>query len=200
MISSLMPPSTDRLPVSHVYKTVLDEVASGRYRPGDRIAITDLAHRLSVSATPIREALSRLVGRGLLEQRRSEGYYLARLDARDISDLYAFHKVCIIRALPDALKSNHLALAPEGEAWTLFDQITFAAGDAINYAVRGYLDDRLTPLRRFEERVLGLSTETESRLIIQCIQQPEQMMHAINHFHELRRTSSHEFAIQFSRY
>lgn len=195
-----MPPSTDRLPVSHIYKTVLDEVASGRYRPGERIAITDLAHRLSVSATPIREALSRLVGRGLLEQRRSEGYYLARLDARDISDLYGFHQVCITRALPDALNSKHQALAPESDAWTLFDQITSAAGDAINHAVRGYLDDRLTPLRRLEERVLGLSTETESRLITQWLHKPDQMMHAIHSFHEIRCASSHEFAIQFSRY
>ncbi|MFX4813586.1 GntR family transcriptional regulator, partial [Acinetobacter baumannii] len=74
-----------------LYAQVSAQLVDGRYRPGDRINLKELSTRLAVSVTPLREVLSRLVGRGVVTERRSEGYYLARLDARDIGDLYRLH-------------------------------------------------------------------------------------------------------------
>ena len=65
-----------------------DRIRDGAYRPGSRIAATDLADELRLSTTPVREALSRLAGEGLLEDRRGQGYFVRLPNALDIADLY----------------------------------------------------------------------------------------------------------------
>ncbi|WP_372784594.1 GntR family transcriptional regulator [Phenylobacterium sp.] len=65
-----------------------DRLRDGAYRPGARIAATDLADELRLSTTPVREALSRLAGEGLLEDRRGQGYFVRLPNALDIADLY----------------------------------------------------------------------------------------------------------------
>ncbi len=65
-----------------------ERIHEGAYRPGARIAATDLADELRLSTTPVREALSRLAGEGLLEDRRGQGYFVRLPNALDIADLY----------------------------------------------------------------------------------------------------------------
>jgi hypothetical protein len=65
-----------------------DRLREGRFRPGERIAATEIAEELQLSATPVREALSRLVGEGLIEDRRGQGYFVRSLSALDMADLY----------------------------------------------------------------------------------------------------------------
>ena len=67
-------------------------LAAGAYPSDTRFAAAELAPELGLSATPVREALSRLAGEGLLEDRRGEGFFLRRLSARDIASLYRLHE------------------------------------------------------------------------------------------------------------
>ena len=60
----------------------------GSFPPGARIAATEVAKALNLSATPVREALSRLAGEGLLEDRRGHGFYLRALSGPEIADLF----------------------------------------------------------------------------------------------------------------
>lgn len=194
-----MAPHPVRLSFNEIYTAVRDDIVSGRHRPGQRIAIADLAARIRVSTTPVREALARLVGRGLLEQRRSEGYYLTRLDARDIRDLYAFHEYCVVRAYP--MVAANLADVSEAEfdAWAVFDYMTAAAGDAIVHAVRGYIDDRLKPLRHIERQILGEAVDAD----IVALTRPSCPLHRaialIEQFHRIRKDIANELAIGFGR-
>ena len=64
---------------------------AGLAAPGSRIAVTETADALRLSATPVREALARLAGEGLLEDRRGQGYFVRTLAAPDIADLYRMH-------------------------------------------------------------------------------------------------------------
>lgn len=57
-------------------------------RPGERLAELDLAKRLKVSRTPIREALNRLVTEGFLTFTPNRGFQCRPLDAKEIFDLY----------------------------------------------------------------------------------------------------------------
>lgn len=43
-----------------VYATLCDALISGKFKPGDRIKIRDLAERLGTSVTPVRDAIIRL--------------------------------------------------------------------------------------------------------------------------------------------
>ena len=66
-----------------------ERLREGVLPPGERIAAADVAADLRLSATPVREALSRLAGEGLLEDRRGQGFFdHAALTAVDIADLY----------------------------------------------------------------------------------------------------------------
>lgn len=67
-------------------------LAAGAYSSDTRFAAAELAPELGLSATPVREALSRLAGEGLLEDRRGEGFFLRRLSAGDVASLYRLHE------------------------------------------------------------------------------------------------------------
>lgn len=63
-------------------------LAAGVYGAESRLAAAELAAEFGLSPTPMREALSRLAGEGLLEDRRGQGFFLRRLTGRDVADLY----------------------------------------------------------------------------------------------------------------
>jgi DNA-binding GntR family transcriptional regulator len=92
-----------------------DRLREGVYRPGSRIAATDLADELRLSSTPVREALSRLAGEGLLEDRRGQGYFVRLPNALDIADLYRLSLAHLLIAQEPhrALRRVLPALAPD---------------------------------------------------------------------------------------
>lgn len=75
-----------------VYDELMEAFRSGKYRPGERIRTEEVAKTLSVSRTPVREALSRLQERGLLEM-TSSGLAVAQLDRQGVLELYALREL-----------------------------------------------------------------------------------------------------------
>src|ERR1700761_5648772 len=75
-------------PFQRALSQLRERLRDGAFPPGTRIAATEVADTLKLSATPVREALSRLAGEGLLEDRRGHGFFLRPLSALDIADLY----------------------------------------------------------------------------------------------------------------
>jgi DNA-binding GntR family transcriptional regulator len=80
------------------YVRVRDLIVSGGLRPGQKLVDRDLADQLSVSRTPIREALARLAMMGLVEARSRRGYYVAQFQAKQMSELYEFRKILEVAA------------------------------------------------------------------------------------------------------
>lgn len=60
-----------------VHAHLRESLLSGRLEPGARLTEIGLARQLDVSRTPLREALSRLVGSGLLRRLRAGGLEVA---------------------------------------------------------------------------------------------------------------------------
>lgn len=193
-----MPNSVERAKFDDLYALVSDHLADGRYRPGDRIVLKDLASRLHVSVTPLREVLSRLVGRDVVTERRSEGYYLARLDARDIADLYDLHSTCVERALRAAQPAM---FGDDGaDIWTTFRAIVTRCGDTILSDVHRYLDGRLLLLRRCDTALFGdtrpAATELRRALLDHDRGRIEQHIRV---FHERRIAAASDIALLFGR-
>ena len=69
------------------YSLILEAIDSGVYRPGDRLVESELAERLGVSRTPVREALQRLETQSMLT-RDGRSLIVASLDHTQLSDLY----------------------------------------------------------------------------------------------------------------
>jgi DNA-binding GntR family transcriptional regulator len=83
-----------------VVELVIDEVRrsilEGSLAPGESVSIADLSHRLNVSHIPVREALRRLEGEGLIELRRSRSAVVASLTAEDL--VHVFHLRALIES------------------------------------------------------------------------------------------------------
>ena len=75
------------------YDSLKDLIAGGELLPGSRVREIELAERLGVSRTPIREAFRRLEAEGLLTHASHEGLIVAKLDHQAVIELYAMREV-----------------------------------------------------------------------------------------------------------
>jgi DNA-binding GntR family transcriptional regulator len=70
------------------YTLILEAIEGGIYLPGDRLVESELAERLGVSRTPVREALQRLETQAMLT-RDGRSLIVASLDHNQLAELYA---------------------------------------------------------------------------------------------------------------
>lgn len=69
------------------YTLILEAIEAGDYSPGARLVESELAERLGVSRTPVREALQRLETQGMLA-RDGRSLIVASLDHTQLAELY----------------------------------------------------------------------------------------------------------------
>jgi len=72
----------------HVYQSLLSDIMSGHYRPGQQLVIDDIAGGFGVSITPVRDALTRLEGQGVVIRMPYTGSFVRSFDVREIEELY----------------------------------------------------------------------------------------------------------------
>lgn len=75
------------------YEALLAALQDGRYAPGDRLREEDVAQHLSLSRTPVREALRRLEADGIVEHRPRIGAVIRKLDHGELVALYEMRGV-----------------------------------------------------------------------------------------------------------
>jgi DNA-binding transcriptional MocR family regulator len=151
-----------------------DRLRAGAFQPGERIAASELAKSLRLSATPVREALSQLAGEGLLEDRRGQGWFVRALTGVDIADLYRMslavqliahdpHRATARRAPEADSDAAPPADAVETVERLLAGWVAQAGGRAL-FGVHVNLQARLEPARRAEALVLDDMPEEAGRL------------------------------------
>jgi DNA-binding GntR family transcriptional regulator len=87
------------------YSRLLKAVDSGELPPGARLIETELAERLGVSRTPVRQALSRLEAQGIAAMDARGGLVVATLDYDQLGELYAVREMA--EALAARLAARH---------------------------------------------------------------------------------------------
>ncbi len=75
------------------YRRLLEEIRVGALRPGARLTETELADRLAISRTPVREALRRLEADGLVTHEPRVGAMVRALDHAEVMELYEMRSV-----------------------------------------------------------------------------------------------------------
>lgn len=84
----------EALPLSgQAYRSILEAIQNGSLRPGARMREAELAKSLGISRTPVREALGRLIGEGLVANDPVRGMIIAELDYANVNELYAMREV-----------------------------------------------------------------------------------------------------------
>jgi len=99
MVSSLKPVDRPVALGDQVYRTLRGNLRDGLLEPGQRLTEVDLAARMGVSRTPVREALGRLASEGLIVV-QGRSYVVPTMSDAEIDEIYA------LRALlePEALR------------------------------------------------------------------------------------------------
>ena len=90
-------------------------ILSGRYGPGERLKVADLSSQFGFSAMPLREALRKLEGEGLVEIEPNRGAIARRLDRGFIEDLFELNTELRVFAIKRGLKTMTLAKLDELE-------------------------------------------------------------------------------------
>ena len=92
-------PVSRRLLSEEVFHRLRDSIVRGELAPGERVRDAELAERLGLSRTPVREALARLVESGLVEAKPGVYTRITTLNRNDVG-----HALAVLRSL------DHLAV------------------------------------------------------------------------------------------
>lgn len=99
-----------------VYRYVKDAIIDLRFRPLEKLRAADIAARLDVSRTPVREALSRLEQERLVRREGGWGYSVPPLSFKDAMNVYRVREALEVEAVREATPrvDRHLSLRLEG--------------------------------------------------------------------------------------
>ena len=76
-----------------VFHALRQGLREGLFQPGERLREEEIAEAFSVSRTPVRDALRRLLERRLLEVSGGRGLMVRRLDRSEVFELYQMREI-----------------------------------------------------------------------------------------------------------
>ena len=92
-----------RIRIASILKKAL---FSGEYKSGDELSLTEIAKKLGVSRTPVREAFQQLESEGLIKLRMNKGAIVNPIDEKYIRDHYEMRMLLESEAAYRAAKNG----------------------------------------------------------------------------------------------
>jgi DNA-binding GntR family transcriptional regulator len=155
------------------YRILRDAIVTGELPPGAAIRDVELAERVGLSRTPVREALARLADDGLVETKPHSWTRVTPLGLREVRDalvvVRAMHELAVRLAVPLMTERHHdvMRAANKRFAAALADgdvQAAMDADDALhgvpvavlgNRVLAATIDRHLPLIRRLEKARFG---------------------------------------------
>ncbi len=194
----------DRDAFGNALQSLRQRLRDGAYPPGAPLVIIELAHELNISATPMREALARLAGEGLIEDRRGWGFCVWQLSREALEELYRLNHLYVqlalsaerpvrsrqIADLVDTAAEDEELSAPVGlraATEAVFTHVVEAGCQVGGILAYRSLGDRLAPLRLAEAQVF-LDAGNELRDLSAALDRREyqDQARALARYHERR--------------
>lgn len=178
-------------------------IRDGALGPGDRVTAKEVAQDLRLSPTPVREALSRLAGEGLLEERRGDGFFVPELSAADIAVLYRLSEQLLLIAQAEAREGRAHEAQPDDDPIRAVERLFFgwAAEASSRVIVEAYRNVaiRLAPVRRHEvELIDDLAQEADRLQTLAPSTARDERAAAIGTFHRRRVALAERLARRLS--
>jgi DNA-binding transcriptional MocR family regulator len=151
-----------------VYRALKEQLGSGRFAAGEQLEPANLSHDLNASITPVRDALHRLTGEGLVETPRGDGFRTPLATEVALRHLYRWHATLIELALKSQsppepasppFPGSSAGPVERAEAW--FEAIAARSGNPEHVAALVRAGERLRSARRVE---LALLADWEAEL------------------------------------
>jgi DNA-binding GntR family transcriptional regulator len=115
----------DPAPIAErILPTLRADIVSGRWRPGERLAEPDLCAEFGISRTPLRDALRRLAGEGLVRLTPHAGAVVTPIDPPDLGE-----KLDVLAGL-EQLAATRVAAAQDPAALGRLRRLDRAMADA----------------------------------------------------------------------
>jgi DNA-binding FadR family transcriptional regulator len=146
-----------------VYFALKERLGSGNHAAGEQLEPAALASDLNSSITPVRDALHRLVGEGLVEAPRSDGFRTPFLTEAGLRHLYSWNAALLDLAArgPTGRPPDRADAQPEADPLArlekLFLAVAAAPGNPEHMAAVSRLNERLRPVRRIELALPGVT-------------------------------------------
>jgi len=96
-----------------VYDTLKREIINGNLKKGEELYIDKITERLKVSKTPVREAVSKLIGEGLVVNTGKNKIKIIELTLDEISNICELREVLEILALQESFSKINKAKVTE---------------------------------------------------------------------------------------
>ena len=145
-----------------VYATLKTRIREGEFAPGSRLDPAQLRRDLASSTTPIRDALHRLAGEGLIETWQNEGFRAPQISEPAIRDFYEWSNELVHVVIRAAARRQDPPLKPRsrGEDYAAsvteaFLQLAALSANHEHRRVVANLCDRGMILWRTEPHVLS---------------------------------------------
>ncbi len=102
------------------YESLKAMILTGELQPGSRLTEIDLANRLKVSRTPLREALNRLERDEFVTNRPRQGYFVAEFDLKKLEDTLEIREILDGHAAKQA--AARIESADKERLWSIIRQ------------------------------------------------------------------------------
>jgi DNA-binding transcriptional MocR family regulator len=177
-----------------IYYALKEQLGSGRYSSGEHLEPAALADDLCASITPVRDALHRLVGEGLVEAPRGDGFRTPMVTEVGLRHLYRWNAM-VLDAAARAGGSRGVEpaqLPPERDDRVtvteyLFLTVARISANAEHVATTARLNDRLRPIRRVELELLAeVDTELDALMATLLDQQAGALRRPLAAYHRRR--------------
>jgi DNA-binding GntR family transcriptional regulator len=106
-----------------------NDILSGELRPGEKLRIRPLCDRYEVGATPIREALSKLVPEGLVLALQNKGFIVSPLTIEELRDITQLRQIIEGQAFQLAIENGDDRW--EGEVVASYHRLSRAVTDPL---------------------------------------------------------------------
>lgn len=123
---------------ANIYDMLRDRIISGYYLPDAKLNEAEIANEFQVSRSPVREAIQRLIGNGLVESKPYKGVFVIAPTQENLNDIYEFRTVLEnfaiekgINTLTDADRQHLIDLQQRAvKAYQEYDMSEYLAADA----------------------------------------------------------------------
>lgn len=104
MIKKTGNPNNSTTLIEEAYRKIKQMIFEQKLVPGQRLVNNDLAEMLSMSRTPIINALNRLVQDGFVEFESFRGFYVRPIDLQEVWDAFGVREALEVYAVEQAIK------------------------------------------------------------------------------------------------
>ncbi|HVR53420.1 MAG TPA: GntR family transcriptional regulator [Pseudorhodoferax sp.] len=152
---------------ANTHMSLRETIVQGGYRPGQRLLALDIAKKLGVSRTPVREALVRLCDEGLVEQDQAGGFFVRTMTLVDVEELFTVREMLEQEAAQLALRRVDPAWLAQLDGLLAASETAFHAGQAVA---------AIAAARKFH---LAIAARTGNRLLCSMVESISDRVHML---------------------